>query len=83
MLSDSSLGDHSCGARSPKTETVTEVHHRDEPDGGVRPLVMGMLCSPLSMNTRTSLYYSLVSSLEHLGIVEKPSFQTGKAVEQT
>ena len=34
-------------------------------------LVTGMPFFPLSVNTLTGLYYSLASSLEHLGIVEK------------
>ena len=54
-----------------KKETVTKVHHREEPDDRVSFLVMGVPFFPLSINTLTSLYYSLASSLEHLGIVEK------------
>lgn len=60
---------------------MTKVPYSEEPDGRGSPLVLGMPGSPLSMNTLTSLYYSLVSSLEHLGAVEKPSFQICKALE--
>ena len=54
-----------------KKQTMTKVHHREEPDDRVSFLVMGMPFFPLSINTLTGLYYSLASSLEHLGIVEK------------